>query len=187
MKNSLKTINVMLKISDKNRHKIEKLYLFCMLYKAHRDFDLSKRVAKNKPLNWKQAESLANFCNQIVVTKHTTPQEFLSDDNTNADKAIDKFLELKTCIKLVKNKLGANGKNELYKSVKAFYREKAYCYQMDSFYTNLIWGAFIYAKDLIPYDVFLKIFCFEVSLFTGEKKPINLRQVIKMSNYILSK
>ena len=70
-----------MEISNRNYNRIESLYLFCWLYTAYRDFDLAKRIAKNKPLNWKQAESLSDFCNQIVVTKETKPQEFISEEN----------------------------------------------------------------------------------------------------------
>jgi hypothetical protein len=172
-------------ISNKNYNRIEMLYLFCWLYTAHRDFDLAKRIAKNKPLNWKQAESLSDFCNQIVKTKEVKPKEFISEENESSDNAIDKYLVLKDCIEQIKNRLGAKRKNELYKSVKAFYRKKCYCYQMDSFYTFLINGLFMYANKMISYNEFLNNYCFEVSLFTGKKSPIKLRYVIKMSKYIL--
>ena len=91
-----------MKISNRNYNRIERLYLFCWLYTAHRDFDLAKRIAKNRPLNWKQAESLSDFCNQIVVTKETKPQEFISEENESSDNAIDKYLVLKDCIEQVK-------------------------------------------------------------------------------------
>ena len=174
-----------MEISNRNYNRIESLYLFCWLYTAYRDFDLAKRIAKNKPLNWKQAESLSDFCNQIVVTKETKPQEFISEENQSSDNAIDKYLVLKDCIEQVKLRLGAKGKNELYKSVKVFYRKKSYCYQMDSFYTFLINGLFMYANKMITFQDFLNNYCFEVSLFTGKKSPINLKYVIKMSNHIL--
>lgn len=174
-----------MKISYKNFSKIERLYLFCLLYNAHRDFDLAKRVSKNKPLTWKQAESLADFCNQIVITKDTKPQEFISDENEKTNEVIEKYLVLKDCIERVKLKLGAKSKNELYKSVKSFYRKKSYCYQMDSFYIFLINGLFMYANRMITFQDFLNHYCFEVSLFTGKRSPISLKYVIKMSNHIL--
>lgn len=174
-----------MKISNRNYNRIERLYLFCWLYTSHRDFDLAKRIAKNKPLNWEQAESLSDFCNQIVSTKKTNPQEFISEQNESSDYAIEKYLILKNCIKEIKNILGAKDKNELYKSVKYFYRKKAYCYQMDTFYTYLINGLFMYANRMITFQYFLKNHCFSVSLFDGKRSPINLRHTIKMSNYIL--
>jgi hypothetical protein len=174
-----------MEISRKNYYKIEKLYLFCWLYQLHRDFDLAKRVAKNKPLTWQQAESLSNLCNQIVTTKESSPQDFISEQNESSNNAIDKYLILKECLFNIKNKLGAKGKNELYKSVKTFYRKKAYCYQMDSFYCFLIEGFFMYANGMITFKYFLKNYCFEVSLFNGKKKPVNIKYVIKISNYIL--
>ena len=174
-----------MKISDRNYSKIERLYFFCCLYTAHRDFDLAKKIAKSKPLSWKQAEFLSNFCNQMVSTKKSKPGDFILEDNENSDNAIDKFLALKDCIKLIKMRLGTKGKNELYKSVKHFYRKKIYCYQMDSFYSFLISGLFMYINNLITFQDFLNNYCFEVSLFTGERSPINLKYTIKMSNYIL--
>ncbi|MBP6456949.1 MAG: hypothetical protein KA275_09515 [Chitinophagaceae bacterium] len=174
-----------MEISNRNYNRIERLYFFCWLYTAHRDFDLAKRIAKNNPLNWKQAESLSDFCNQIALTNETKPQEFISEENESTDNAIDKYLVLKECIEQVKLRLGAKGKNELYKSVKFFYRKKSYCYQMDSYYTFLINGLFMYVNRMITFQEFLKNYCFEVSLFTGKKTPINLKYVIKMSNHIL--
>ena len=56
---------------------------------------------------------------------------------------------------------------------------------MDSFYTFLINGLFMYANRMVTFQDFLNNYCFEVSLFTGKKSPINLKYVIKMSNYIL--
>lgn len=173
-------------ISLKNYHKLNWIYYFCKLYKAHRDFDLAKRVAKNNPLKWEQAESLASFCNQIVTTKTTKPEDFISDDNTNANEAIEKYLILKECIKQIKYSLGAKNKDKIYKSVKSFYRKKMYCYQMDSFFTWLISGAVMYVNDFITFEQFKRNYCFEISLFSGTTKPINIRQVIKISQYILS-
>lgn len=172
-------------ISSRNYNRIERLYLFCWLYVAHRDFDLAKRIAKSKPLSWKEAESLSNFCNQIVIIKKTTAQDFIAEEDENYDNVIDKYSALKDCIEQVKLRLGAKGKNELYKSVKRFYRKKSYCYQMDSFYTFLINGLYAYANGIITFQDFLSNYCFEISLFNGKKSPINLRRTITMSNYIL--
>jgi hypothetical protein len=173
-------------LSNRNLQRLNWIFHFCNLYIAHRDFDLHKRIAKNNPLNWEQAESLSSFCNQIVKTKESKPQDFISDDDTNSNNAVDKYLALKSCIAQVKYALGAKNKDKLYKSVKAFYRKKMYCYQMDSFFTWLINGFFLYVNDLISFDTFLRNYCFEVSLFTGKKKPIELKQVIKISQYILN-
>jgi hypothetical protein len=175
-----------MKISERNYNRIEKLYFFCWLYTAHRDFDLAKKIAKNKPLNWEQAENLSNFCNQIVITKQSTPQDFISDENESSDYAIDRYLDLKDCINQIKCRLGAKTKDKLYKSVKAFYRKKIYCYQMDSYYVYLINGLFMYANNIITYDVFLNNYCFEISLFNGKRRDIDLKYTIKMSNYILT-
>jgi hypothetical protein len=174
-----------MKISNRNYNRIERLYLFCWLYTAHRDFDLAKNIVKNKPLDWKQAESLSDFCNQIVKTRETKPQEFIIDKNESSDNVIEEYLILKDCIKQIKIRLGAKGKDELYKSVKAFYRKRSYCYQMDSFYTFLINGLFMYANRMITFQEFLNNYCFEVSLFSGKRSPVKLRKIIKMSNHIL--
>lgn len=174
-----------MKISERNYKRIEMLYLFCWLYTTHRDFDLAKRIAKNKPLNWQQAEKLSNFCNQLVKTKQIKPEEFILEENESCNEAIDKYLILKDCIKQIKIRLGTKGKNELYKSVKSFYRKKSYSYQMDSFYIFLIRGLYMYANKMIRYDNFLNNYCYQISLFNGKRLPINLKYVIKMSNYIL--
>lgn len=174
-----------MKISDKNYDKIERLYLFCALYVAHRDFDLAKVIAKHKPLTWEQAESISNLCNQLVKVKEAKPQDFISGQDEMSNKAIDKYLILKDCLSSFKIGLGAKGRDKLYKSVKSFYRKKAYHYQMDTFYTFLIHGLFMYVNEVISFEEFVNTYCFEVSLFDGQKKPINLRYAIKMSNYIL--
>ena len=173
-------------LSKRNFEKLNWIFHFCKLYNAHRDLDLAKRIAKNNPLNWKQAESLSNFCNQIVKTNESKPQDFISDEDTNANNAVDKYLALKSCLAQVKYALGTKNKDKLHKSVKAFYRKKKYCYQMDTFFTYLINGFFLYVNDLISFDTFRKVYCFEVSLFTGKKSPIKIRQVIKISQYILN-
>ena len=175
-----------MKISERNYNKLVWIFHFCNLYQAHRDFDLAKRIAKSNPLNWQQAESLSNLCNQLVVTKESKPQDFISEENQSSNDAIDKYLALKNCIAQVKYGLGAKDKNKLYKSVKAFYRKKMYCYQMDSFFTFLIKGFFMYQNRIISFKEFKDRYCFEVSLFTGKKKPIEIRQVIKISKYILN-
>ena len=175
-----------LSLSSRNLEKLKFIFHFCNLYNAHRDFDLAKRIAKNTPMKWEQAESLSNFCNQIVKTKESKPQDFIADDDTNANNAVDKYLALKNCLLQVKNAFGVKKRDKLYKSVKTFYRKKMYCYQMDSFYTYLINGFFMYANSLISFDDFEKYYCFEVSLFTGKKSPIKIKQVIKISQYILN-
>jgi len=172
-------------LSKRNIEKIKILHSFCGLYIAHRDFDLAKQIAKNKPLKWKEAESLSNFCNQIVTTKESKPQDFISDEDTNSNKAIIKYLSLKHHIKQTKLLCGVKNTNDLYKSVKKFYRKKMFCYQMDSYFTWLINGLFKYVNGFISFDNFKEKYCFEVSLFTGKTKPINLKQAIKISQYIL--
>jgi hypothetical protein len=172
-------------LSQRNLEKIETLYNFCGLYNAHRDFDLAKRIAKNKPLKWEQAESLSNFCNEIVTTKESKPQDFISDEDTNSNEAIIKYISLKHHIKQSKLLYGVKNTNDLYKSVKRFYRKKMFCYQMDSYFTWLINGLFKYANGFISFDNFKEKYCFEVSLFTGKTKPLNLKQAIRISQYIL--
>lgn len=175
-----------MKISRKNYNKIEYLYFFCLLYTSHRDFDLAKKIAKHGPLNWKQAEGLSVFCNQIVLSKKSCPQDFISEENESCDDAIDKYLILKDCIFRIKFRFGAKRKNEIYKSVKLFYKKKMYCYDMDSYFTFLINGLFMYANKFISFEEFSKKYGFEVSLFTGKKTPIKIKSAIKISQYILS-
>lgn len=173
-------------LSSRNLKRLEYLSHFCNLYLAHKDFDLAKKIAKNNPLKWQQAESLSRLCNEIILTKKSKPQDFISDEDTNANNVVDKHIVLKNCIAQVKKSLGAKNKDKLYKSVKTFYRKKMYCYQMDSFFTWLINGFFLYVNGFISFDTFNSRYCFEVSLFSGQKKPIDLKQVIKISQYILN-
>jgi len=172
-------------LSAKNCEKVNLLFHFCNLYIAHRDFDLAKRIAKNSPMKWDKASCLSSFCNQIITTKESSPCDFMSDDNTNANDAIGKYLELKKCIAQVKIAFGTKNKDKLYKSVKSFYRKKMYCYQMDTFFTWLVKGLFMYINDFISFDYFKKCYCFEISLITGKKKEIDIRQSIKISQYII--
>lgn len=174
-----------MKVSERNYNRVHLLFHFCHLYNTHRDFDLAKRVAKNNPLNWQQAESLSNFCNQIVPIKESKPQDFISESNESSNNAIDSYLILKSCLNSIKKNIGAKDKDKLYKAVKAFYRKKMYCYQMDSFFTWVINGFFMYINGFISFEEFKKNYYFEFSLFTGEKKPIKIKQVIKISQYIL--
>ncbi len=136
-------------------------------------------------MKWDKASSLSKFCNQIITTKESSPSDFMSDDNTNANDAIGKYIELKKCISQVKIAFGTKNKDKLYKSAKAFYRKKMYCYQMDTFFTWLVKGLFMYINDFISFDYFKKCYCFEISLFTGKKKEIDIRQSIKISQYII--
>lgn len=172
-------------ISNRNYNKLIYLFHFCNLYKAHRDFDLAKKIAKLKPSTWQDAEVLSNFCNQIIVTKESKPQDFIVEQNESSNNAIDKYLLLKKCINDTKSSLGAKNKDKLYKSVKVLYRKKKFCYQMDSYYTWVITGFFMYINDFISFEQFKNYYCFEISLFTGEKKPINIKQIIKITQYIL--
>jgi hypothetical protein len=177
---------IKLSLSNRNLEKLKLIFHFCNLYNAHRDFDLAKRIANHTAMKWEKAERLSNFCNQIVQTKESKPQDFISNDDTNANNAIDKFLALKSCLSQVKSAYGAKSKDKLYKSVKAFYRKKMYCYQMDSYFTHLINGLFMHVNGLISLDDFKNRYCFELSLFTGKKSPIKIKQAIKISQYILN-
>lgn len=174
-----------MRISERNYERVSYLFDFCNLYIAHRDFDLAKRISRNKPLNWKQAESLSSFCNQLVLTNETKPQDFISSENESSDSVIDKYVVLKKCLLGLKARLGAKNRDWIYKQVKAFYKKRMFCYQMDTFYTWLIKGFYLYANNLISFERFMKEYCFEISLFTGKKKPVQIRQVVKISQYIL--
>lgn len=173
-------------INKKNKEKIEKLFYFCLLYTSHRDFDLQKRLVKQKPLSYNQAENLSNFFNQLVVTKESLPQDFLIDKEKTINTSIDKYIVLKNILTEVKNKFGAKYKNDLYKSVKKFYRKRMYCYQMDSNFTFVIYGLYLYVNNIISFEEFKKEYTFEISLFTGGKSPLKLKRTIKIAQYILN-
>lgn len=172
-------------ISEKNKKKIHKLYYFCWLYTCHRDFDLTRNLAKLEPSSYKEAEKTSALMNQLVVTRKSTPKEFIIENNESADMVIKQYKKLNECLKDISSKFGAKYKNELYKSVKKFYRKKNYSYQMDSYFTFLINGLFFYINNEISFDFLEEFYCTERCLFTGKEKPINLRKTIKMANYIL--
>ena len=173
-------------VNKKNKERIEKLFYFCLLYTSHRDFDLQKGLVKQKPLSYNQAENLSNFFNQLVVTKESLPQDFLIDKEKTINTSIDKYIVLKNILTEVKNKFGAKYKNDLYKSVKKFYRKKMYCYQMDSFFTFVIYGLYLYVNNIISFREFVDNYAFEISIFTGKKSPLKLKSTIKIANYILN-
>lgn len=176
----------MKKISYRNYLRLQWIYHFCNLYIAYRDFDLNKKIAKNEKLDWNQAESLSNFFNQLVFIKKSKPEDFIHNDDDSANNAIDSYINLKKCLLEIKKHIGTKEKNQLYKAVKLFYRKRTFCYQMDFFYTFLIFGYWNYVNNVISIDNFMKNHIFEVSLFDGRKKMIEIRQVIKISKYILS-
>jgi hypothetical protein len=172
-------------LSERTHNKATWLFHFCHLYNAHRDFILAKIIVKSKPLKYEQAESLSNFCNQIVATKKAKPQDFIIDEDDKSNDVISSYVVLKDCLKIIKSSLGTKEKDKLYKAVKVFYRKRMYCYQMDSFFTWLINGFYLYINNFISFEHFKNNYCFEISIFDGKKKPIQLRQVIKISQYIL--
>lgn len=158
---------------------------FCNLYVAHRDFTLAKRIAKNNPLSYEQAEKMASFFNQLVVTKECNPTDLLHTENDATNAAIDKYLILKKCLQDIKTNYGVPYRNKLHKAVKLFYRKHIFCYEMDSYFTFVINGYFLYVNNLISLEKFKENYYFEVSLFTGKKKPLNLKKVIRIARYIL--
>ena len=46
-----------MKLSQKNIEKIIQIYHFTLIYNAYRDFDLAKKIAKNKTLTWEKTDS----------------------------------------------------------------------------------------------------------------------------------
>lgn len=157
---------------------------FCNLYVAHRDFILAKIVAKNKPLIYEQAEKMASFFNELVVTKQCNPYDLLHTENDSSNEAIEKYLKLKHCLQDIKTNYGVLYRNKLNKAVKLFYRKKIFCYEMDSYFIWLVNGYFLYVNNLISLEQFKENYYFEVSLFTGKNKPLNLKKVIKIARYI---
>ena len=61
-----------------------------------------------------------------------------------------------------------------------------YCYQMDSNFTFVIYGLYLYVNNIISFDEFKKEYAFEVSLFTGRKSTLKLKSTIKIAQYILN-
>ena len=173
-------------VSSRNYKKIENLFYFCALYNIYRDFDLHRRVAKSKPLNWEQAENLSNFTNQLIKTKESCPQDFIHVEEDSVNTSIDKYIVLKNTLNDIKNQFGAKYKNDLFKSVKKFYKKRLYCYEMDSYFTFVIYGMYLYVNKIISFKEFLDDYPFETSLFTGKKTPIKLKRTIKIANYILN-
>lgn len=173
-------------VNKRNKDRVEKLFYFCLLYISHRDFDLQKRLSKQKPLNYNQAEKLSNFFNELVVTRESSPQDFIANEEDSINNSIDKYIILKNNLKEVKEKFGAKYKNELYKSVKNFYRKRMYCYQMDSFFTFTIYGLYLYINKIITFEEFLEDYGFEISIFTGKKSLLDLKKTIKIAQYILT-
>lgn len=173
-------------VNKRNKDRVEKLFYFCLLYISHRDFDLQKRLSKQKPLNYNQAEKLSNFFNELVVTRESSPQDFIANEEDTINTSIDKYIILKSTLKEIKNEFGVEYKNNLYKSVKKFYNKKIYGYQMDTFFTFTIYGLYLYINKIITFEEFLEDYRFEISIFTGKKSLLDLKKTIKIAQYILT-
>lgn len=172
-------------ISDKNKEIIKYLNLFCILYISHRDFILYRNVAKHKGLNFESAEVLSSFINQIVTVSKSEPSDFMSTEDERSNDVIDAYTALKECKIYLKDTIGAKAFNDMYKCVKRFYRKKVFCYEMDSNYPNLVHGFKCHIDGVISFNDFYNNYCYEISLFTGKRKPIDLRKAIRISRYIL--
>jgi hypothetical protein len=171
--------------NQRNYERIEKLGAFCVLYIAHRDFSLAKTIARNKPLSYEQAEKLSSFTNQLIKRKKSEPADFITEEDKASNDAIQKYLELKDSLESVKKIIGAKGKNKIYKAVKFFYRKRIYCYQMDSYFCDLIEALFWYSNGYIDKDFFINDCCNEVSLFTRKWSKVDTRKAFKIGQYIL--
>ena len=172
--------------NQRNYERIEKLGAFCFLYIAHRDFSLAKTIARNKPLTYEQAEKLSSFTNQLIKRKKSEPGDFITEEDKASNDAIEKYLVLKDSLESVKKIIGAKEKNNIYKAVKLFYRKRIYCYQMDSYFCDLINALFWYSNGYIEKDFFINDCCNEVCLFTGKWTKVDTRKAFKIAHYILN-
>lgn len=156
------------------------VYIFCELYNLHRDFYLNNKIARNKQISYLQAESLSDFCNQLIKTKKSKPQDFMQTEDESCNEVIEAHKKLKDFLIVIKNVYGAKFRDKIYKAVKLFYRKKYFCYQMDSFFTHLFQGLFLLINNIIGYDYFLHYYFVEYSIFDGTKKQLKLKKAAKV-------
>jgi hypothetical protein len=171
-------------LNEKNRNNLQELFIFCHLYNSHRDFILAKNIAKHKTLSWDKAESLSDFCNMIVKTKQSTPIDFIKTEDETGNEVIEKYVILKNNLKFIKDNFGVKTRDEIYKAVKKFFRSKVYCYQMDSYFSFMVFGFYEYQKGTFSFKYFIDNYYFECSLFDGKRKDLELKKVMKMYLYI---
>ena len=179
MMSFLNNILIMI-INNRNKAHLEDLFLFCHLYNSYRDFELYRRLTKHNTLTYDKAESLATLCNMLVKTKTAKPTDFIKTEDEKGNNAIDKYKLLKNNLNFIKQNFGVKKRNQIHKAVKRFYRKNTFCYQMDSYFTFLIFGFYIYQKGIIDFNYFLNTYYFEVSLFDGTKKPLKIKNVIRI-------
>ena len=167
-------------LNKRNLDNLLDVFIFCELYVAHRDFVLYKNVAKHNTLNWEQAENVANLCNMLVKTNEAKPTDFIKTDDQNSNDAIDKYQILKFKLDLIKDTYGAKKRDQIYKAVKRFYRKKTFCYPMDNYFNRLGVAFYLYSRGLFNLQYVIDNFYFEISLFDGTKKPLKLKNVIRV-------
>jgi hypothetical protein len=175
-----------MELSERNIDRIDYLFQFCQLYIVYRDFILHKQVARSKPLTYESAESLSDFLNKIIDFKESKPIDFISDEDTNSNNLIDSHLKLKKRLDLLKAVYGVKYRDSLYKLVKLFYRKKVYMYDLDTYFSMLIEGLWLYSIGAISFLEFKKNYCYEISLFSGKISDINIKKTIKIAQYIFS-
>lgn len=169
-----------MQLNNKNKKQLEDIFFFCKLYELHRDFIMYRNISKCGTLSWEQAESIASFCNMLVQTKVATPTEFIKTEDTQSNDVIDRYKKLKDFLLLIKVMYGYKKRDQIYKAVKRFHRKKTYCYQMDNYFTNMIFGFYEYTNGNISMETFLSHYYFEISLFNGVRKTLELKKVIKI-------
>jgi len=176
----------MINIKQSNLKKIEEIFIFCNLYKLHRDFLLSKNIAKHDILKWTEAEKISNFCNMLIKTKVSTAKDFIKSEDENANIAIENYNKLKDYLLAIKKNHSVKTRDRIYKAVKIFYKKKYFCYQMDSYFINLSFGVHLLINKQIGELYFEKYYWNEISLFTGKTSPLKLKNVIKIYSKINS-
>jgi hypothetical protein len=167
-------------INKRNLDNLLDIFIFCELYVAHRDFILHRNVAKHDTLNWYKAEKVADLCNMLVKTNKAKPIDFIKTDDQKSNEVIDKYEILKLKLNLIKDNYGAKKRDQIYKAVKSFYRKKVFCYPMDNYFNRLGVAFYLYSRKLFTLEYVIDNFYFEISLFDGTKKPLKLKNVMRV-------
>lgn len=174
-----------MKISERNLKKFISIYNFCYLFENYQKFEISKNLAKHGKISYEHAQVFAQLMNNLVPQVKCNPNDWIVEEEELNNNAIDDYLILKESLDNVKKVIGAKQKNILFKAVKYFYRKKTFFFQMDAYYLRIIMAFCDYLNGDISLNSFLKNHYFEISLFNGKKSKIDLRQLIRISNYIL--
>lgn len=162
------------------------VHLFCQLYIAHRDFRLASGAAKRGPITYKEAEASADLTKILGLVIQAEPKDFMSDQDSSSNEAIDKYVELKKVLNQIKGFLGCQSRDIIYKAVKRIYNKSVYCVDLDFYFAYMVDGFIMYLDGQISFEYFKAAYFVEISLFTGKRKPLKIREVLKIAQYILS-